>query len=391
MSIGTEDEGLSALFDAFARWHPRLVDKGLRDFSGLRTGAAPFCRIAPRKQESISEIIKTAKEHQRPIRLRAQGHSLNGSSLPSDGELLLSSNNIRQVRFLKPGTVTVGSGVVLWILQRILREIGFDLPVLNDGYPGPTVGGYLSAGGFGPRSARYGGYWDNVMGVSLIDGRGQLLHVNADDKLFPWLFGSMGQLGMVFEVTLSIIPREDAETTAYPHGKAMVAPQLVDPPLPPEFATEKDESLFWFTLFVPDAHLEAAHRDLRELELKHQSVLRFQQRYNYPIRFLGNAIPPLIYGEGIDLTATGAWGWLTDSSPQGLESLTEFDGDFQQMITQNPHYRRYVQSELPSSPEIYQQCFGLPTYTAFREIKRQLDPGYLFNRGSVFSPIGKDT
>jgi len=368
---------------AFAEFRPRLRERPLIDFSGLRAGAGAFCEAAPRTAEAAAGIVRTAHERGVPLRVRAQGHSLNGSTLPAAPELVLATRNLRQVRFEAPGSVTAGAGVVLWILQRFLRRRGFDLPVVNDGYPGPSVGGYLAAGGFGPRSAEHGGFWDNVLEIKLIDGRGVPLAVPADDERFPWLFGAMGQLGVVVEAQLAIVPLQGAGPASYPAGAAFSVPELAQPRIPPEYAVAEDESLFWFTLFVPDEHLDQAHADLRALELRHRGVLRFQERYRYPIRHRGR-VAPLVYPQAQAITATGAWGWLGDKSGAGRKRLAEFDADFMALAQSRPWYRRYVQSELASGPETYARCFGATTYERFRRLKSTLDPGSLFNRGSVF-------
>ena len=377
----TQAEWLSGIF---AEFRPSLVESPLADFSGFRQQGAPCCQVAPRRPDTVARIIQLAHERNIPVRVRAQAHSLNGSSLPVTGELLLSTRNIRHVRFDEPGTITVGCGVVLWILQHILRRHGFDIPVLNDGYPGPSIGGYIAAGGFGPRSAQYGGFWDNVIEVSLVDGCGQLRRVAAADPLFPWLFGSMGQLGVFLEARLAIIPANASSTPRYPDGTKLVAPQLVDPKVPPEYAMGGQERLFWFTLFTPDEYLDEAHDELSELENRHQAALRFQERYRYPILPRGT-IAPLVYPYTRPFTATGAWGWLTDSSPAGIAALQEFDRGFMALASSKPHYRRYVQSELPAGPETYRQCFGEEIYRSLQSRKAETDPGSLLNRGSVFT------
>jgi FAD/FMN-containing dehydrogenase len=256
--------------------------------------------------------------------------------------------------------------------------------VLNDGYAGPTVGGYLAAGGFGPRSALHGGFWDNVLEVRLIDGRGEMHVVKPDDARFPWLFGSMGQLGIFYDARLAIVPLDaSGPPPDYPAGKTFTAPQLVEPRVPPEFSAEGDESLFWFTLFVPDEHLDEAQLELTELEKRHRAALRFQERYRYPIRQRGR-VAPLVYPEARPFTATGAWGWLRDKSDAGTQRLFEFDRDFMALAESRPHYRRYVQSELPSGPGIYERCFGAETCASFRRLKSELDPRGLLTRGTVF-------
>jgi FAD/FMN-containing dehydrogenase len=379
-----EREEARSIFERFADCRPALREEPLADFSTLRAGSSPYCEVAPRNAEALAQVVRQAHACDVPLRLRAQGHSLNGATLPRAGELLLSARNLRHVRFEQPGTVTAGAGVVLWVLQYLLRRHGFDLPVLNDGYPGPSVGGYLAAGGFGPRSALHGGFWDNVHEVRIVDGRGELRCVPAGDPLFPWLFGAMGQLGVLLDAKLAIVPLPEAGAREYPAGKRLVAPQLAPPKVPPEYAVAENESLFWFTLFVPDEHLAEAHADLRALEHRHRGALRFQERYVYPIRQRGR-VAPLIYPEARPFTATGAWGWLGDRSRAGVERLLEFDRDFMAVAAGKPYYRRYVQSELPAGPEIYERCFGQELYAGLRRRKSELDPNALFNRGAVFA------
>jgi FAD/FMN-containing dehydrogenase len=354
----------------------------IADFSGLRWSSSDFEEAAPRSAEELCRIVRSAYAEDRPVRIRGQGHSLNGSSLPLGNELLLRTGELRDVHFAARGSVTAGCGTVLWVLQSVLRAHGFDLPVLNDGYPGPTVGGYLAAGGFGPDSKIHGGFWNNVVALKFVDGTGRLREVAASEPLFPWLFGSMGQLGILVEATLAIVALQGP--ARYPAGQRLRAPQLAEVHVPLQFAPRGDERLFWFTLFVPDEELAGAQRELLALEARHAGALRFAERYCYPIRHRG-MVAPLVYPEARPFTATGAWGWLGDASREAVEKLLEFDRGFMTLAMSRPGYRRYIQSELPAGPQIYEQCFGPAIYAEFRRIKSDLDPKYLLNRGSVFA------
>ena len=179
------------------------------------------------------------------------------------------------------------------------------------------------------------------------------------------------------------MPLQGAPPASYPAGAAFSLPELAPQRIPPEYAVTENESLFWFTLFVPDPRLDEAHADLKALELRHSAVLRFQERYNYPIRHRSR-VAPLVYPEAQAITATGAWGWLGDKSDAGTGRLLAFDTDFMELAQSRPWYRRYVQSELASGPGTYARCFGEETYARFRRLKSELDPKGLFGRGSVF-------
>lgn len=353
----------------------------ITDFSGLRSSAERYSTALPRSPGELGALVRSAAARGLRLRIRGQGHSLNGASLPAADELLVDTRDLRTLRFAQPGSVTVGAGAVLWIVQAVLRDQGFDLPVLNDGYPGPTLGGYMAAGGFGPGSGEHGGFWDNVLGLTLVDGRGEVRKVTPADALFPWLFGAMGQLGIVAEATLAVLSPGSAQ---YPLGKAGILRRLAQQHVPLAMAPKGDERLFWFTLFVPDEAVGEAHRELRALELRHAQALRFAERYTYRIRHRGR-VAPLVYPHARDFTATGAWGWLADAAEPSLARLHDFDRDFMELSQSRPAWRRYVQSELARGPEVYERCFGAARYAELARLKGELDPNGLFNRGAVFA------
>src|SRR5207247_4475562 len=103
----------------------------------------------------------------------------------------------------------------------------------------------------------------------------------------------------------------------------------------------------------------------------------------YPIRHR-SMVAPLVYPEARPFTATGAWGWLSDASRQAVEKLLAFDRGFMALALSRPGYRRYIQSELPAGPQIYEQCFGRPLYEEFRRIKSELAPQNALNPGVTF-------
>jgi glycolate oxidase FAD binding subunit len=87
-----------------------------------------------------------------------------------------------------------------------------------------NVAGYdvsrLMAGLAGPRRQQAGSVRDYVLGVRLIDGRGELLHFGgevmknvAGYDVSRLMAGSLGTLGVLVEVSLKVLPRPVAETT----------------------------------------------------------------------------------------------------------------------------------------------------------------------------------
>ncbi len=200
----TNIEAADYLEKLFGAFRPCIVTDALFDFSRLHSGYPRFCEVSP-----IS-IVQLAGEHGIPLRTRGRGHALNGSSLPQKSELTVNTRNLTKASLQPDGTVAVGGGAVLWMVDEWLRTAGLSLPVVNDGYAGPSVGGFVAAGGFGPGSATAGGFWNNVSELTIVGGQGQIQRLGRDAPLFPWLFGAMGQLGIIVEAKLDTVARATA-------------------------------------------------------------------------------------------------------------------------------------------------------------------------------------
>ena len=359
----------------FAGFRARIVSEPLTDFSRLHRSCEIFCEVQPASVEELCGIVRLAARHGIPVRTRGNGHALNGSSLPRTGELLVRMLSICHAHEPQDGAVWAGSGCVLWYLDAWLRSKGYALPVINAGYAGPTVGGFVAAGGFGRNSASVGGFWNNVAGVTLVDGAGDVEIVRRHDPLFPWLFGAMGQLGIVAEAKLDVVTHDPTRgRIAEPLGQKETAPT----------GPARDEAgrLFWFTMFVPDAYLDEACRILDDLEKENLQTFHLRDRYTYRIAH-HMVVAPLVWPEATSCYAVGSWGLLQDTSPDRMGRVLAFDADFMRAVHAKG-YRRYVQSEVPSGPHIYARCFGNETYATFRGLKAARDPYELLNRGWVF-------
>jgi FAD/FMN-containing dehydrogenase len=354
-------ETLCEMFSAFGA---RIVVEPLFDFSRLHQGSSAFCEVCPATTEELCGVVRLAAHNRIALRTRGSGHTLNGSSLPRQGELLIRTLSLSNASNPVDGVASIGAGCILWYLERWLGLQGYSLPVLNAGLAGPTVGGFVAAGGFGPGSAVSGGFWDSVSELTVVDGAGQLRVIARGDPLFPWFFGAMGQLGILAEAKLDVTT---AATKAAPSTP---------------FPRDEAGRLFWFSLFVPEASLSDACRLLDEIERKHCETFTLLDRYSYLIRHRG-IVAPLIWPHASTCYAVGSWGVLDNVSSDRVSRVLAFDTDFMDLASANG-YRRYVQSEVPSGAPLYERYFGAEIYERFRALKARLDPYNLLNRDWVF-------
>jgi len=344
------------------------------DYGGLMQSSGDFDHAAVEDLESLHAVVLQANRSGTPIRIRGNGHSMNGTSIPRDGELLIVTGGLRHYRFEETGTITIGAGVAVWDADRFLRQCGYRLVVVNDGgKPAPTLGGYLSAGGFGASSAVEGGFWETVTAVTMVTGDGRIVTCRAGEPLFPWLFGSMGQLGIVHEVTLRIVA-VDGVTPAYPWGESGRI----------ETTPAEWEKIAWFTLFAPAYLREPALGLLAELERRHAGAWRARPLYLYDLAFK-TFNPPLIHPNQEPLIAAGIWG-TPHAGGFDATAMASLEADFMVLVHGYPDFRRYLQSEMTFHPDALRLNLGPAVHDRFRELKGRFDPNHLLTRGVLAAP-----
>ena len=125
--------------------------------------------------------------------------------------------------------VTVRCGTPLAELEAVLAEQGqclaFEPPhfSFNDN-SSATVGGMVACGLAGPARAVAGGVRDHVLGVKMLNGKGEWLTFGgqvmknvAGYDVSRVLAGSMGSLGVLTDVSLKVLPQAPAEVTLACH------------------------------------------------------------------------------------------------------------------------------------------------------------------------------
>jgi len=117
--------------------------------------------------------------------------------------------------------VTARAGTPLAELEALLaghnQMLAFEPPHFG---PEATVGGCVAAGLSGPRRLAAGALRDFVLGVKILDGRGEVLSFGgqvmknvAGYDVSRLIAGSLGTLGILLEVSLKVLPRPLAETS----------------------------------------------------------------------------------------------------------------------------------------------------------------------------------
>jgi glycolate oxidase FAD binding subunit len=183
--------------------------------------------------QQYAERIRAAAAEKKPLRLRGGGSKdFYGQALAGE---VLDTRAYAGIVAYEPTelVITVRCGTPLAELEAALRaqgqQLAFEPPHFG---PHATVGGMVAAGLSGPRRQAAGAVRDFVLGVRMLDGRGDDLsfggqvmkNVAGFDVSRP-LAGSLGTLGLILEVSLKVPPLTFAEDTLkleLPEDKALV-------------------------------------------------------------------------------------------------------------------------------------------------------------------------
>lgn len=121
--------------------------------------------------------------------------------------------------------ITVKPGTPLAEVEAALaaqkQELAFEPPRISEGGTNRgTIGGAIASGLAGPARLSKGGVKDYVLGCTLLDGKGQLLHFGgvvmknvAGYDVARVIPGSMGTLGIATELSIKVMPVAPAEAT----------------------------------------------------------------------------------------------------------------------------------------------------------------------------------
>lgn len=223
--------------------------------------------------QSIQERIRAAAAARRPLCIRAGG-SKDFYGGPLAGEPL-DVAALGGVTHCEPTELVIcaRAGTSLAELERELaahdQMLAFEPPRFGGR---ATLGGAVAAGLAGPRRAHCGALRDFVLGVEMIDGRGELLRFGgrviknvAGFDVSRLLAGSLGTLGVITEVALKTVPLPRAECTL---RFAMEQPQALEcmtrwatRPLPLS-ATAWHEGILHVRLSGAEAAIRAAREAL---------------------------------------------------------------------------------------------------------------------------------
>ncbi len=171
--------------------------------------------------QRIAKVVQDACRDDTPLHIAGSG-SKSFYTGPIAGELLDVRPHCGIVSYEPSELVlTARAGTPLAEIEDLLAQHGQMLAFEPPHYgPEATLGGTVACGFSGPRRAYSGSLRDFVLGVRIVNGKGEVLRFGgqvmknvAGFDVSRLLCGSLGILGVITEISLKVLPLPRAEET----------------------------------------------------------------------------------------------------------------------------------------------------------------------------------
>jgi glycolate oxidase len=265
--------------DLFRRLHQTFDPAGLANpgkmLPDANTGEPPLHPLNP----SAATLALAAQ-----IKAAEQINPVGGNSKALTGitdQTPLSLASTRGIASYEPVefVLTAGAGTPLAEIETTLAEHGQKLPFDPPfSAKGATLGGAIASGLSGPAAFGAGRVRDAILGVTFIDGRGEIMRVgaavvkNVAGFDLPKMFvGSHGSLGIMTEITLKVCPAAASQQTfAIDFQPPELAAKLTAlaglPTCPAAIEASLAQRKIWVSFAAPESALPALAASLAPFE-----------------------------------------------------------------------------------------------------------------------------
>ena len=174
----------------------------------------PLAVVLPKTTEQVSDVLRFCHRHGVKVVARGAGTSLAGGAIPQEDAIVLGvakMNRVLDVDFAGR-TMRVEAGITNLAVTGAVAAEGFFYAPDRSSQLACTIAGNIAMNSGGAHCLKYGVTTNNVLGVKMVLMDGEIVEIGGAAPDSPGLdllgivVGSEGQLGIVTEATLRILP-----------------------------------------------------------------------------------------------------------------------------------------------------------------------------------------
>lgn len=168
----------------------------------------PLIAVHAGREQDVISTMRFAAEKKIPVYPRGVSSSAFGGSVPTRNGIVLDLSPMSEILAIDVQNLTarVQPGVRWADLGSALEVFGLTAPATPSSRFS-TVAGWVSTGGFGIESFKYGHIRESVVSARLILASGEALELGPQAEHFGDLFGAEGQFGIITELVLRVRPK----------------------------------------------------------------------------------------------------------------------------------------------------------------------------------------
>ena len=195
--------------------HTAPEDLAVYAFDAYSEDRLPTAAVIPKDVREVTQVVRIAAECGEPIVARGAGTGLCGGAVPTHGGIVVSF--ARMNRILEIDTrnrrAKVQPGLINLDLSRATARDGLFYAPDPASQKVSSLGGNVATNAGGPHCLSYGTTTNHVLGLELVDHRGEVVSVHQDDSgydLTGVLVGSEGTLGIVTSIDVRLMRLPEA-------------------------------------------------------------------------------------------------------------------------------------------------------------------------------------
>jgi glycolate oxidase len=199
---------------------PAITDGYRQDRALDPSAGKPLAVVRPRRTEEVQTVLRWATANRVPVVTRGAGSGLSGGATALDNGIVLSTEKMRDIT-VDPVTRTAvcQPGLFNAEVKKAVAEHGLWYPPDPSSFEICSIGGNIATNAGGLCCVKYGVTTDYVLGMQVVLADGTAVRLGgprlkdvAGLSLTKLFVGSEGTLGVITEVTLRLLPAQNASS-----------------------------------------------------------------------------------------------------------------------------------------------------------------------------------
>lgn len=211
---------IADLPDGMVVTDPTVTEGYRQDRAFDPSAGKPLAVVRPRRTEEVQTVLRWATANRVPVVPRGAGSGLSGGATALDNGIVLSTEKMRDIS-VDPVTRTAvcQPGLFNAEVKKAAAEHGLWYPPDPSSFEICSIGGNIATNAGGLCCVKYGVTTDYVLGMQVVLADGTAVRLGgprlkdvAGLSLTKLFVGSEGTLGVVTEVTLRLVPKQNASS-----------------------------------------------------------------------------------------------------------------------------------------------------------------------------------